>query len=103
MIIYNTTFHMEEEIREECLRYLKKEYIPQASGSGFLRMPKLMRVMTAPEESGASYSLQFRVKNVETLQYWLEQEGTALQHTLTRRFGQKLAGFTTLLEEITLE
>ena len=49
MIIYNTTFHLEADILEAGLRYLREEYIPQAAGSGFLRTPRLMRVMTAPE------------------------------------------------------
>ena len=39
---------------------------------------------------------------VETLEYWLQQEGSALQRRLTERFGQKLVGFTTLLEEMEL-
>lgn len=102
MIVYNTTFHIEKEIKEECLTYLKATYIPQVLTSGFLHSPRLMRVMTAAEDEGESYSVQFHVKNVDTLYYWLDQEGRKMQQMLAHRFGQKLVGFATLLEEMEL-
>ena len=30
MIVYNTTFHIEKDILDESLDYLKKQYIPKA-------------------------------------------------------------------------
>lgn len=102
MIIYNTTFHIEKEIVESCLTYLKEEYIPKAAESGFLHSPRLMRVMNTSEDEGVSFSVQFHVKNVDTLNYWLQKEGAMMHKALSNRFGQKLAGFSTLLEEIDL-
>lgn len=103
MIIYNITFHVENEVLEEGVQYLKKEYIPKAAASGFLHTPRLRRVMQAEEEEGCSFAVQFQVKNVETLRCWLQNEGNALHKELVTRFGSKVAGFTTLLEEIDWE
>lgn len=100
MIVYNTTFHVDKEIVGECLAYLKEQYIPQAAGSGFLHSPRLMRVMNTEEDEGVSFSVQFHVKNVDTLNYWLQREGAAIHRAMTGRFGQRLAGFSTLLEEL---
>lgn len=100
MIVYNTTFHLEKDIHDECLNYLKTKYIPTAIASGFLQAPLLLRVMHTADDEGFSYSVQFRVKNADTLNYWLEKEGAALQQALVKQFGHKIAGFTTLLEEI---
>lgn len=103
MIVYNTTFHIAQEAVEECLDFFKKQYIPQATASGLLGEPRLMRVMHTDEgEGGSSYSLQFRTENPATLQDWLEKEGTLLHRELVKRFGHRVAGFSTLLEEITL-
>lgn len=41
MIVYNTTFHIEKDILDEGLDYLKKQYIPKAVESGFLQRPCL--------------------------------------------------------------
>ncbi|WP_080903056.1 DUF4286 family protein [Parabacteroides sp. Marseille-P3160] len=103
MIIYNITFHIEQEVLTECLEYLKTDYIPKASGSGFLTHPALRRILTDEEEvKNSSFSVQFQVKNVDTLQYWLETQGRALHQKLISRFGNQVVGFSTLLEDITL-
>lgn len=103
MIVYNTTFHIDNEILDECLHYLKKEYIPKAVASGFLHQPCFRRVMQTVKEEGSSYSVQFSVKNVDTLNFWLQHEGEAMQKSLVNRFGSKIVGFTTLLEDIDWE
>lgn len=103
MIVYNTTFHIEKDILDESLDYLKKQYIPKAVESGFLQRPCLRRVMQAEEGEGFSFSVQFHVKNVDTLNFWLQNEGNNLHRALVARFGHKIAGFSTLLEEIDWE
>ena len=65
MIVYNTTFHIEKDILDESLDYLKKQYIPKAVESGFLQRPCLRRVMQAEEGEGISFSVQFHVKMKE--------------------------------------
>lgn len=103
MIIYNTTFNIENDILTECVDYLKKDYIPKAAASGFLMTPYLRRILQDQSEEASSYSVQFHVKNYETLEYWLQNEGRALQQELVLRFGPKIVGFSTLLEDIALD
>ncbi|WP_106829543.1 DUF4286 family protein [Parabacteroides pacaensis] len=100
MIIYNTTFHIEKEVLAECVDFLKKTYIPQAIASGFLMNPKMYRVVSSEDEGGESFSIQFSVKNTETLDYWMGKEGKACHRSLLERFGEKIIGFSTLLEEV---
>jgi hypothetical protein len=42
------------------------------------------------------------VKNIDTLNYWMEQEGNLLNKILVGKFGQSVVGFSTLLDEIKL-
>ena len=94
MIVYNTTFHIEKDILDESLVYLKKQYIPKAVER---------RVLQAEEGEDISLSVQFHVKNIDTLNFWLQNEGNNLHRALVARFGHKIAGFSTLLEEIDWE
>lgn len=99
MIIYNTTFHIDKESLSDGLEFLKKTYIPRAIAGGLLTDPRLSRVL-AHEAEGESYALQFRVNDTGRLNRWLEQTGRALQNELVSRFGEKITGFSTLLEEM---
>jgi len=102
MIIFNTTFHVEDDALNNYISFMKEIYIPKAANSGFLHEPRFARIHSQHEESGSSYSLQFKVKNVDTLNHWFATEGQALQQELTTKFGNKALGFVTLLEEIEL-
>ncbi|MDR1879422.1 MAG: DUF4286 family protein [Tannerellaceae bacterium] len=100
MIVYNITFHIDKEVLDESLPYLKEEYIPRMTAGGFLHQPCLRRIMHTAGDEGASYAVQFHVKDMETLNDWLQKAGIAIHEALTRRFGDKMTGFTTLLEEV---
>jgi len=100
MIIFNTTFHVEDDINDDYIRFMKEVYIPEAAQSGFMHQPRFARIHAQHEESGTSYSLQFMVKNMDTLNHWFSTQGQQLQTLLSSRFGNKAAGFVTLLEEI---
>ena len=77
MVLYNITLNIDNDITEACLDYLKRFYVPQPIS-------------------------MFNVKNVDTLNYWIEHEGQHISKRLVERFGDKVAGFTTVLEEIDL-
>ena len=103
MIVYNTTFHIEKEHEHAAISYLKSEFIPKAIASGFLHHPHLFKIMHDSEDEGVNVSVQFHVKNIDTLNYWLQQEGRFLHQALVAKFGSSVAGFSTLLEEIALD
>lgn len=103
MIVYNITFHIEPEVLEETLGYLKKTFIPRSIGTGRLLQPCLRRVMHTPEGEGMSYAVQFHVTDTDTLYDWMEQEGAEIQEALVKHFGNKVTGFSTLLEEVDWE
>lgn len=101
MIVYNTTFHVDDSILAESITYLKQEFIPAAVSSGMLSQPVLQRVLQ-DQEAGTSLCVQFRVKDQDTLYDWINREGIDIQRKLAERFGTKMAGFSTLLDEIAL-
>lgn len=100
MIIYNTTYHVEDEICERFVDFIRNVYLPQAVNSGFLHQPRFAKIYAQYEEKGWSYSLQFSVKNVDTLNHWLSNDGKLLHDELTSVFENKALGFVTLLEEL---
>ena len=99
MIIYNITFHIADGVRDECVRFLKTDYIPFVLRDGVLTKPQLCRVLAQSEE-GSSYALQFQVDNMELLNDWWKKNGEKLSSLIVERFSDEVVGFTTLLEHI---
>jgi hypothetical protein len=99
MIVYNITLHIDKKILDEALIYLKKIYIPEITAGGILVQPSLRRVMHTADE-GESYAVQFHAADTDVLKDWMCRKGEAIHRALATRFGEKITGFTTLLEEI---
>lgn len=102
MIIFKTTFHLDETIHDEALDFIKNEYAKRALEGGALYMPQLSKMMVEYQEVGGSYVLQFRVKNRETLDEWVKTEGGALEEDFIQKFGDKVCCFVTLQKRIEL-
>lgn len=102
MIVYNTTYHAHKDAVEHFIEWVRKEYIPKATGDGRLSEPRLSLVLNAEDSDGSNYSLQFRAADIDTLRQWYEEVGDDLVEVMTRKFGHQVAGFSTLLEEVDL-
>ncbi len=103
MYIFNITFHIEDSIIDEGLVFLKQEYIPKAVQNGMFFNPRICFVLPKHKEDGKNYSVQFYVKNKTILNDWQETVGQPLHKEIANRFGEKLLGFVTVLEELDLE
>ncbi|MEN9917733.1 MAG: hypothetical protein RL662_169 [Bacteroidota bacterium] len=102
MLIFNTTLHLDESVHSECLTFLKETYAPRALEGGMLEQASLARIESRHEENGVSYALQFKTQNLDVLDEWAATTGSELQKLLVQKFGSKVSGFVTLLEEIEL-
>lgn len=100
MLIFNTTFHVDEESIDDFFTFIKNVYIPRSCESGVLDRPRFAVIRSQHAEKGSNYSLQFHVENLEKLNQWLVKDGEILQQEIVDRFGQTVMGFVTLLEEI---
>ncbi len=100
MIIFNTTYHASDNVKEMFLNWIKEVYIPTALHRPELSEPQLCRIMTDNEDEGTSYSLQFHVKDTIALSHWYAETGNDLVCALTEKFKDQVVGFTTLLEII---
>lgn len=100
MIVFNTTFHVEEEIHDEFVTYVLQHFIPMSTQSGLLTNPRFSRVFGKEEEPGHSFALEFQVINLDDLELWNKQESGAIYSPLLDKFKEKMAGFSTVMQTI---
>ena len=80
---------------------MKQEFVPRATQNGIVSHPRLMRLM-GHNEGGACFALQLQAATLGELQRWNQAVGKVLHEKLTEKFGNKVAGFTTFMENIDL-
>ena len=100
MIHYNTTFHVEKDLYEEFIEYLRSDFISSCLKSGLLASPRLLQVMGDENYDGYSIALEFKAKDMETLNNWIELEKDAIFSPLLDKFTNRFIGFSTILRSI---
>ena len=89
MLIYNTTFQVDDDVHDNFLIWIKESYIPEVQKHGALKTPRICRILSHREE-GSAYSLH----------RWHLEQGVRLNDELTKIFKDKVIGFPTLMEVI---
>ena len=90
------------KIFNDFIDYMKHIYIAGAATDENLIHAKLCRIHAQKVEGGISYSVQFSFDNLDDLDNWDKNIGLKLNKGLVEKFQDKVAGFSTLLEEIEL-
>lgn len=99
MLIYNTTFQVDDEVHDHFRIWIKECYIPEIEKHGTLKSPRMCRVLSHRED-GTSYSLQWEVENSGILHRWHLEQGAKLNEELAKIFKDKVVGFPTLMEVV---
>lgn len=99
MLIYNTTYHVADEVHEHFLIWLKEYYIPEIEKEGSLRTPRVCRILSHRDD-GSSYSVQWEVENSAMLHRWHQSQGVKINDELVKAFKDKVVGFPTLMEVV---
>ena len=89
MLIYNTTFQVDDEVHDNFLIWIKECYIPEVLKQGTLKSPRICRILSHRED-GSAYSLH----------RWHMEQGMRLNEELVNIFKDKVIGFPTLMEVI---
>ena len=100
MISLNTTFHVDEDIHLRFLEYMIQTYIANAKNDDQILNIRFFKVHSNRIEEGHSYSVQLSFNTLDELENWDQTKGRKLNEDLLKSFDDKIAGFSTLLEEI---
>lgn len=100
MLIYNTTYHVEEDQEKYFLIWMQEVYLQEVEKTGLLKAPRIVKVLSHRDEGSACFSVQFEVEDSATLHHWHQSQGARLNEELVKIFKDKVVGFPTLMEVI---
>jgi len=98
MFIFNTTYLVSDKVHDTWLKWVKEEHIPFMMNSTLFTQPQVARVITSAKEDGTSFSVQFHVRDMQTLKIWNKEFSLLFQNKCSGKFGSEVVFFTTVLE-----
>jgi len=98
MLVYNTTYHIEDGNEKNFLIWMQEYYLPEVEKKGMLHTPRILRILSHIEEGSICFSVQFEVEDSAVLHRWHREQGAELNDELQRIFKDKVIGFPTLME-----
>jgi hypothetical protein len=99
MIIYNVTVNIDNDVKEEWIKWMKEVHIPEVMNTGLFLEYRMARVMVE-EESGTTYSIQYLSASQSDIETYQKQHAPELQKKHTEKYEGKFVAFRTLLEII---
>jgi hypothetical protein len=96
MFIYNVTVNIETDVHDDWLKWMKEVHIPDVLSTGLFVDNRLCQVMVE-EEQGVTYSIQYRVRNLESLDLYRDVYAPKLPAEHGAKFRDKFVAFRTIL------
>ncbi|NNJ88566.1 MAG: DUF4286 family protein [Eudoraea sp.] len=103
MLIYNVTINVEESVKDSWVSWMMNTHIPDVLATGKFLEATMTRVLVDEEMGGITYSVQYKVKNRETLDLYYQNDAEHLRNETIKLFGNSLVAFRTELEVLTIE
>lgn len=99
MIIYNVTVNIENDLKEEWVKWMKEVHIPDVMNTGLFVENRFSKVLV-DEESGTTYSIQYLCHSMADLEVYQKTHATRLQKAHKDKYDGRFVAFRTLLEVI---
>ena len=99
MIIYNVTVNIENDVREEWLKWMKEKHIPDVMKTGYFLENKICKVLV-DEQQGTTYSIQYTCESMKKLEEYQLDHSPRLQKEHADKYSNKFVAFRTLLEVV---
>ncbi len=100
MFLYNVTVGIDKEIEKDWVTWIKQNYLPAVTATGYFTESKIYRIVTHDDENSVSYSIQLFAHRIEDVVQYLAQHTDTIIEAHRLRFKDRHVVFNTLLEEL---
>ena len=99
MIIYNVTVTVEEDIKDDWLKWMKSEHIPELMAFGIFYKAQISRVIVEGD-SNDTFAIAYTCPGMKQLNRYQTRFSAQLQEKHIARYGDKVVAFRTIMEVI---
>lgn len=100
MVLYNITFNIEPDIKDNWLQWMKNEYFTYMMDTGLFSDIKMFRLINETENQGLTFSVQCFAESLEKVNTYLEVFAPKIVEWHNQAFKYKHVSFMTILERV---
>ncbi|WP_321300019.1 DUF4286 family protein [Marinifilum fragile] len=100
MLLYNTSYLLDQEIEGVFVEWMKTKFIPLLKETCTFSYNYFCKVMVAQEDGGMTYSLQLLFKTQEQLEKYINSFEPKIKAVFNARFQNQVITFSSLLQEV---
>jgi len=100
MLLYNTSYLLEQELEGVFVEWMKTKFIPLLKETSTFSDNYFCKVMVAQEDGGMTYSLQLLFKTREQLEKYINSFEPRIKAVFNARFQNQVISFSSLLQEV---
>ena len=100
MIIYNSTFFVDQQVEQEWLEWFKEIQIGNYLESLHFDGARFSKILSNEQEGVSSYAMQLFCENQEKLNLFKKDILPYLQSESLRKFGSKVLSFETEMQHL---
>jgi hypothetical protein len=100
MIVYNVTIKVDHSIASQWLEWLKKEHIPDVTGTGCFTHANAFHLFEADDEEGITYVVQYHASGPAEYNRYITEFADEMRKRSIERWGNKFIAFRTVMQVV---
>ena len=98
MIVYNVSIQIDEDVKEDWLKWMKEKHIPDVMKTGVFIHFNFLKILN--EDTKNTYAIQYFCKNIGMLNTYFDEFASKLQEEHSLRYNNKFVAFRTIMEDV---
>ena len=100
MYLHNITYLVPHAIKNDWLRWMQEEHIPEMLATGLFTHHRMLQLMEVDESEGVTFACQFYTETEPNYRKYISGHSKTLQEKASIVWGDQVVSFRTLMKSV---
>jgi len=98
MIIYNVTTKVLHSVKDQWLKWLKEEHIPEILATKCFQNATVLYLMEADDDEGVTYAVQYHAESLASYNEYIDKFSNEMRAKTIDKWKEKTISFRTIMQ-----
>ena len=100
MFVYNVTIKVDDSIKNDWLRWLQEEHIPEVINTSCFIQATILQLLEVDDSDGPTYTIQYRAESKALYNQYIDKFAGLMRQKSFDRWGNKFIAFRSLMQVV---